>query len=208
MLILEDFLGKGSKKLCYVHPDDPTKVVKVDRKKRIINARIRLFRRFIPELTDTSPITFENYNYNKSLKKYGDVLLEVMPKCYGIHETNLGPGLVVDRIIYDEANQTSLSLGDFLRKNKSDELIRDALSKFEKMIVENNISFCDPSYANFLVEKTSELKLKYIEFECIDNPAEFISLMFFSKRLYVRKKFKRLRRNMKALLETLKSEKE
>ena len=83
MVVLNEkqFIGKGSERACYIDPRDENKVIKVVHVTISLNNQNEL-----------------DYIYMKYLiKKNSD--LSLLPRCYGYVDTNLGQGLIFDRII-------------------------------------------------------------------------------------------------------------
>jgi hypothetical protein len=73
-------IGKGNERLCFIHPDDRSRIIKVNYKKNKSRDQNKL-----------------EFNYFKSLKKR-NIDLGHIPNVYGKVQTDLGEGLVYDHI--------------------------------------------------------------------------------------------------------------
>lgn len=74
-------LGEGNERACYLHPEIQGKCIKVNK----------------PFFIGKPEQSLIEYDYYQSLKNRG-VEFEFIPQCYGFVETNMGEGLVFERI--------------------------------------------------------------------------------------------------------------
>jgi len=84
LIILDDtlILNKfSSSRICYLHPQDSGKIIKINRTERR------------GKNIDFNALEFKAY------QAMSDRLKAFFPKCYGYEDTNLGKGLVFERII-------------------------------------------------------------------------------------------------------------
>lgn len=100
-------LGMGNERKCYVHPDDDSVCIKINRSKSYVN--------------DTPEQSLVEYDYYSYLERRG-VPLTHLPGCFGWIETNKGTGLAFERIRATE-DGVSLTLDKALEQG--------ALSKSE-----------------------------------------------------------------------------
>lgn len=118
-----DFLGKGSHKKCYKHPDDSTKCIKMS---------------YSDEGWKDLKRELEYIKVMKRKAKNYDVL----PKYYGGVKTNLGEGFVYDFIAnYDGSSCITLESvieNDELFSDMYDELVKQ-LKELKITLVENEI---------------------------------------------------------------------
>ncbi len=124
-LLLSDMqpFGVGGRRLCYTHPHEPGKCVKVLRHDEgrtirgknsgIVPARFR-------RAYDNN--THEQQILESLFARIGPQMSQHLPRSYGIVETDLGPGLVLDLVRDDDGNiarsireliSTGFSLADF-----------------------------------------------------------------------------------------------
>ncbi|MDI9392763.1 MAG: YrbL family protein [Synergistota bacterium] len=95
------FIGSGCNRFCYSFPGRPDLCIKIDRP---INGspnnsrRMRLKKYILPWLYSISCNRDEADFYFTKAPSLGEVLYLHAPRCFGIAFTNLGPGLVLERI--------------------------------------------------------------------------------------------------------------
>ena len=133
MLILEKFIGKGSVRLCFEHPDNPNKCVKIANQRkniRLLEHELETYRRIHPVL-------------GKYLLKYEPTLVQ----------TNFGPGLVCD-FLHNADKRPSQTLNAHLSKNKLAPDIIAQLNDFTRLLLRHNIFFYDFNFTNFMIQKT------------------------------------------------------
>lgn len=146
MINLTDVLlvSKGSERACYIHPLDNKKIIKV-----IFHSK---------SSNDQNLVEYKYYNYLlKNLENYTHIT-----RCYDWVNTNIGEGLVFDRIC-DFNGQNSKQLTYYL-KNKllSIECLNLLLNDLKKYLFKNNILFLDVATLNVLCQEISENKFKLV----------------------------------------------
>ncbi len=132
-LTKNDFITSGHKRDCYRFPNDPTKLIKIEKKHK---------------LSEDNLIEKTYYNYLLRKRKS----LAHIAKFHGSIETSLGYGLVFERISnYDGSDSKTLS--EIIEKGL---LKRDELSILIKelgdFLIKNNIVFADVSLVNVLYQ--------------------------------------------------------
>ena len=134
-------LGRGNERICYLHPFDPSKVVKIS---------------FPQKGRDQNHI---DLIYSKFLTSVG---ADCAPTCYGIIQTNLGEGLVCERIVnYD--GSSSLTLQESVDKEEiSHGTLQHYLKALKKRIYADQIIIADISPANILFQRLSPKKSRLI----------------------------------------------
>lgn len=146
MIILNDSLliAKGGERDCYINPKDETKVIKILHKEGAHNNQNEL-----------------EYSYMKYIKRKG-ADISMLTDCYDYVKTNLGKGLVFDRVL-DFDGEPSKSFRYYLANkiiplSEQKELIRELKNYLEK----NLILFVDTSLTNIFCPKISENKYKLV----------------------------------------------
>ncbi|RXI28674.1 YrbL family protein [Aliarcobacter trophiarum] len=134
IVLTEEFLvARGGERDCYIHPLDSTKVIKV----LYINNKI-----------NRNQNTLE-YKYFKFLEKQ-NVPLSHITKCYGYIDTDLGEGLIFDRV-YDYDGKTSMTFLDIIIKNRLTKDVRDKMvEELKEYLFKYNILFVDIALYNVL----------------------------------------------------------
>ncbi|WP_299871914.1 YrbL family protein [uncultured Cocleimonas sp.] len=102
--------GAGGRRLCFTHPNDPSKCVKILRQDDERTVRLKK-KRIIPASFHRE---YDNNRHemevlNELYDQIGEGMTDHLPRCYGMHETDLGPGLVLD-LIRDEDGQIARSI--------------------------------------------------------------------------------------------------
>lgn len=136
----ENILGMGGERLCYIHPEDSTKVVKV----KYNNSASR--NQNLIELIYYSSLLARNVDFSHLTRFYGEV------------ETSVGRGLVFDRVEnFDKSPLLNLSQ---VIENKillHDE-IEILLQELQYNLRKNNIIFADIGFDNIVCKKTEDGK--------------------------------------------------
>ena len=147
-LTKDDFIARGGERDCYIHPLDSTKVIKI-----------------MYEINGTMAYNGARnnieYKYFKVLERL-KVPFTHISKCYGYIETNLGKGLVFDKV-YDYNGKISLSLKQIIKQNRLTKDIEDKLLReLKEYIFKNNILFIDYEPDNILCCEYEDGKYRLI----------------------------------------------
>lgn len=117
------FLGKGTHKKCYLHPEDSSKCIKMA---------------YTYEGEDDLQ---RELRYLKVLRRKGKNY-SVLPRYYGAVETNLGKGHVYEHIINFDGSKCK-TLEDFLENEnlvkENFAMLADKLCQLKKQLMENEI---------------------------------------------------------------------
>lgn len=138
------FLGKGNERLCYIHPEDNTRIIKVPYKEK--NSRNQ------NEL---------EYIYYKYLEKKG-VSFEHIAKCYDRVSVGDKKGLVFDRVL-DFDGSSSKTLNELIRGNIINYIqAKELLEELRIYLEKNSVIFVDVSFDNMMCQKQEDGKYKLI----------------------------------------------
>jgi len=141
------FLGKGGERYCYLHPDDNQKVIKIIHQKGRHNNQNTL-----------------EYNYYQFLEQK-KINFSNITRCFGWVDTNLGEGLVFDRIHNYDAS-TIKTFSYYVKHNIFEqEYDLQLIEDLEKYVFENQIVFIDVSLSNIFCQKNSENSYQLIIFD-------------------------------------------
>ncbi|RXJ81196.1 YrbL family protein [Arcobacter sp. F2176] len=140
----EYFLSKGGERNCYINPNDKSKVIKIVHRQEKHNEQNKL--------------EYKYYNY---LQK-NNISLKYLSKCFGFIDTNLGKGLVFERILdFDET--PSVSFKFYLEEKLLDRLSEKKLiNDLKDYLFENDILFIDVDLSNVFCQKISKNKYKLV----------------------------------------------
>lgn len=177
LLSLKDaiIIGHGMERMCYLHPEDSGKVVKIAKENSTKNKQ--------------NLYEYQTYRY---LKKYHGQL-DFLSRYYGFIETDLGQGLLAE-CIRDSSGEVSRSILDTLlgEYECSYDHLRFIVSEFCENLTRNNIQLFDlnPKNIVFKVEKPGSYKAVSIDIKGRYANNEFIPFSTFIPYLS-RKKLKR-----------------
>lgn len=131
------FLAQGGERDCYIHPTDENKLIKI-----------------MQDKNKTDQNSVDEIYYNILIKN--KVSFSNIPKCYGYIETNLGKGLIFDRILnYDRSLCKSfryMIAHKLISMEEQKKLIED----LKNYLFNNKILFVDSSLTNILYQKKNE----------------------------------------------------
>jgi len=152
--INSDPIGKGRERACYVHPEDPRKAIKISAGK--VSAQSR-----------------REIKFYRKLQKRGGVVDEHIPNFYGLCETNLGQGIVVD-LIRNYDGEISRPLNWYLAQGFPIGEFEPYLDELKQSFLQNLIIFNhDLTIGNLLVQKSSAIKVRLV---AIDGLGDVIAL--------------------------------
>jgi len=168
-------IAKGGERDCYLHPRDDTKVIKIVHKKEEHNNQNRL-----------------EYSYMNYIKKRRNIDLSQITNCYGYENTNLGEGLVFDRVIdFDKTPSKSFRYylaNKLIPLDEQKELITELKEYLEK----NLILFVDTSLTNIFCPKISQNKYKLVIVDGLGAKRTGIKFTLYkTSKLYTKYKIKR-----------------
>jgi len=148
-------LGTGDNRYCYEHPEDSTRCIKVDKpwNSGFHNSRQKRVKKAImPWLADFSSNREESRFYWSRVRKVGDIFYLHGPHCYGIVQTNLGPGLVFERI-RDTNGSFSERLDYYVQKNPEElECLLSLVDKLRTFLLDQELYLFTSNADNFLVQ--------------------------------------------------------
>ena len=147
-IILTDkyFIARGGERDCYLHPLDYKKVIK------IVHGYSDILNRNQNDL---------DYKYFKFLEKLKIPYSHII-RCYGYIDTNLGKGLIFDKV-FDYNGNISMSFLDAMMQNKfTQEAEYKLINDLKNYLFKNNVIFVDIGLYNILACEYQEDKYKLI----------------------------------------------
>jgi len=179
MLVVSEKVGTGKEKVCYVHPHDQNKAIKLP----ISNTRVQ---------------TDREIRYYKKLLKRKNVSYSHLPQFYGSVTTNLGEGYVVD-LVRDYDGEISKSLEWYLKNGYMLDNFSAQLHELKTYFLQNCIVFNHDMYeGNLLVKKLSSEKMQLV---IIDGIGDVVFIQWPNNiplfvRLKIERRWKRFWRRM------------
>ena len=158
--ITKEPIGRGKERACYVHPDDPRKAIKISR----------------GEVNKQSQREIKFY---RGLQKRGGVDEKHIPKFYGLCETNLGQGIVVD-LIRNYDGEVSRPLNWYLAQGCLIEEFEPYLDELKHSFLQNLIIFNhDLTIGALLVQKVSTRETRLVAIDGLGDVTALNWLDFF-----------------------------
>jgi hypothetical protein len=148
--IVGEPIGSGQERVCYLHPDDETRVVKIQK-----------------GATDTQ--TRRELALYASLARRGMRNFEHIPQFYGEVKTNLGAGFVVD-CITDYDGDLSKSLWWHFERGYPVSEFTSYLEDLRRYLLENQVVFSvDMGRYNILFQKLSPERARLVIIDGLGN---------------------------------------
>jgi len=167
MIILTDkkLLAKGGERYCYINPLDKSKIIKV------LNPMIK-------QHNNQNELEYKYYSF---LYSRNDLNLINIAKCYGWIETNLGKGLVFDRIL-DYDGKDAKHFRYYLRnKLLTKDLENKLLDELKTFLEVNLILFVDVSTVNLFCQRINEQDFRLVIFDGLGARRDGMKLNLYMK---------------------------
>jgi hypothetical protein len=143
-------IGAGQERICYRHPVDPGKVVKIQKSEVVKQTRREI--KFYQRLQRRNMANFSH-----------------LPRFYGQVETNLGRGFVVD-LVSDYDGTVSRSLYWYFKRGYPIEEFMPYLEEFRRYLIENMIVFSvDMGRFNVLFNRISNSEARLVVIDGLGN---------------------------------------
>ena len=158
MIVLneENFVGKGNERACYIHPNDPSKAIKVSYEQNL----------------GRSKQTNTEINYYHQLLRRKSMDWKHLPKYFGEVKTNKGKGFVVE-LIRDYDGNVSKSFAHYIKENGVKSYEKE-LAIYKQYFLDNCIIF---NYGmmpkNILLRKNSETDFDLVLIDGLGDVSHF-----------------------------------
>lgn len=188
---LEPFAIGGRRK-CYVHPEDPSKCIKVLRQDENRTIRIKKKRLIHPSLRREYDNNAHECKILQSLEvRIGRDMQKHLPLCYGYVPTDIGPGLMLD-LIRDSDGKISRSLRELLSTGYCPDDFKDAFDDFAKFMIDNVVLTRNILDHNLVASKLKDGSWQLCMIDGFGDPA-WLPISQLSKTLGRRKMRRRAR---------------
>lgn len=130
--------GIGGRRLCFVHPLEPAKCIKVlrqDERRTVRNKHSKVPARFRRKYDNNA---HEQEELESVFRRVGPAAAQCLPRCYGYVETDLGPGLVLD-LIRDHDGGISRSIRELITNGQDLAALRPAFDAFAAFFLRHRI---------------------------------------------------------------------
>lgn len=167
--------AKGSERYCYLHPLDSSKLIKV-----VFNQK--------EKKSNQNNVEYKYYKYLERKK----IDYFHIAQCYGWVDTNLGKGLVFEKIVnYDGSNTQSLRFciqNKVLTKEQEEQL----LDELKHYLIKNTILFADATSVNVMCQKIESNQYKLVIIDGLGTRREGFKFNLYLK-IPMYKKYKILK---------------
>ncbi len=191
-------LGTGDNRKCYAHPNNPGLCIKVDKpwNEGLHNSPFKRIKRMImPWLADFSSNREEARFYRTQSRFLGEKFYHHAPRCHGILLTNLGPGLVFERLRDDDGNY-SARMDSYLEENPGqiNHVIRLIETLYKDMLQLEKLIFCW-NKENLIVQQKGDNndRLIVIDWKSEGRPNNDLPIINFSSYLGRRKMYRQFK---------------
>jgi hypothetical protein len=152
-------IGQGRERTCYVHPDDPSKLIKISGAASNIQSR-------------------RDLDFYHRLKDRKDFKYTHLPRFYGTQKTSLGQGLVVD-LVRDFDREISKSLKWYLDSGRPISDFEPHLELLKSYLLDNLVIFNHDVVArNLLFQKLAQDSSRLV---LIDGIGDVVSIQWLNK---------------------------
>jgi len=170
-----DLIATSTTRHCYLHPEDPAKVIKIVVKK--------------PSKPFEYDSNIKEWKYYSKLKKMY-LPLDFIPQYYGFVETNLGSGLVSE-CIRDFDGSISVRLQKLVFHEVRYDLleVEKKIKQLTDLLIENNIQLFDLNRFNLLIQRRADggYKIYSIDVKGPYDNKEFIPFSTYIRYCSVQK---------------------
>lgn len=187
--------GKGGRRVCYIHPSDPSKCIKVlgvkgnpAKRKNLAPWFKKL--RFLSSFDDN----LREFKSFQILEKHGDVVWRFFPRCHGLVETNEGLGIVTD-LIRNEDGSIPKTVRQYVATYGKTPRLVEALDTFFEFLKKEYVVTRDILDHNIIV-KESEAELRIYMIDGFGS-SEFIPISLWFKYpalIKIKRKIKRFKK--------------
>ncbi len=177
MLIIkdEDFIAKGLERACYIHPEDETKVIKIVYSKQGIK-------------NNQNEVEYMYIGYLKVKKKD----LSYISSCYNYVDTNLGKGLIFDRVLNHDKTLPKSFENIVSNKIISLEKQKKLLDELKEYLEKNEILFADNSRKNIFCQEFDKEKYRLIIIDGLGAKRKGLKFwLYLHSKLYMKYKIKK-----------------
>lgn len=208
-LVISDLspIGQGQDRTVYPHPDDPALCIKIANRAvadlEVAGIRDRLFLLMRGGRKEFLDYNFTDVQYARGLERRGEEqLFRHLPRCYGFVETDLGAGVVWERIV-DHDGSPCISLRQYKLADRpltpaEIRLLWNALQEFFSWQIRHAVLLREMAYSNLLVRRLAADQVRIYHIDAI-GCADLIPLAdhftWFAK-LRVRSKVRRFYKRM------------
>ncbi len=167
-------IGQGRERTCYVHPDDNSKLIKIS-------------------TGEIQTQTKRELAFYRQLEKRKDLDYSHLPRFYGLQQTNLGTGIVVD-LIRDYDGNVSKSLRWHILQGTPMTEFEGRLDELKHYLLHNRIIINhDLATENLLIRRETEEKSRLVVIDGLGDVviAPWLNHLPFHARAKIERRWQR-----------------
>ena len=198
----EKIFAEGSVRNCYIHPNEPDKLLKV--MKLSLNEKRKhcgkWYKKFRPLFCfDSNLRELKAHKYLEGMSAtHGRAASQHFPKCFGMIKTDLGDALCVE-LIHSFNDDVVIGLNKYIKAHGLNEKIKNALDDFFLFLTKNNIIISDLHIENLVVKQCNNGELAIYMIDGFGN-TDFIPIANICPH-FARAKIKRKIARFKKILD-------
>ena len=149
------WIGRGWKRDCYLHPKDAGRCIKVANNNATDARKLR--ERMTSWFRAESAADAHNRREWQAYGAFGAVLAPFVPRYHGFIATSRGPGLVVD-LVRDQDGRPSMQLRDWLDQGSAERgaALLDRFRVLFDLLAAHDLWLMDLNFKNFLVQVAAD----------------------------------------------------
>ena len=180
--------GKGGNRLCFVHPNDPEKCIKVRRPDFSLEQRRKKkgFPKNLRPLSSFDDNLEEHRTMHALNERFGEVLYEHVSRCYGFESTDMGAGLCSE-LIRDADGLISITLKQYLWDWGLTDEIDAAIGVLERWLCSYGVPTRDLLLHNLVVQQNADRSVWRIVIIDGVGSSSFLPLALMPKAMCVAK---------------------
>ena len=190
-----NLIGHGWKRLCYIHPNDPTRCIKVGFKGRVRGWGWR--DRLTTLRFDRGSGMILNRREWKAFRRVGAVLVDYVPRYHGPIATTLGVGLEID-LVRDASGGPSKQLRRWLQTASAEESakLRAQFDALFDLLQRHEIWLFDLNMNNFVIQETEDgaARIWLIDIKRATDSKEILQITSWTRGQKRRKLTRRIKR--------------
>ena len=195
--------ARGGNRLCFVHPDDTERCIKVRRPDFTLEdlRRKKGFPKNLKPLSSFDDNAEENRVMSSLLKRLGEPMHQFISRCYGFEDTDMGKGLVSE-LIRDESGSVSHTLKQYIWDHGYTYECQRAVNAFIEGWNDLGIPSRDLLVHNIVVQKRlDDTIIRLVVIDGLGSSSLFPDFMF--PKSHFIKKARRKTENLRVRIENL-----
>jgi len=200
--------AQGGNRLCFVHPNNQNRCIKVRRPDFTLEDRRRKkgFPKNLKPLSSFDDNAEEYRVMTQLYSRFGDVLYKHVSRCFGFEDTDMGKGLVSD-LIRDDSQKVSHTLKQYVWDKGYTDDCKRAVNQFSRYWEELGVPSRDLLLHNIVAQINAEGNIvRLVVIDGLGSSSMFPNWMLPTS--FFKKKAKRKTENLRHRIELLLQDRE